>query len=63
MIDRIRTFFLYHIRQYFGFSRHETYGTLFLLLLMTVALLIPYLLDAYDLHQALDVVEDGTIMP
>ena len=50
MYNRLCKFFLYHIRQYFGFSRHETYGTLFLLLIITLALLLPYFLHGYDLY-------------
>ena len=40
------------IRQHFSFSRKETYGTLFLLLLMACALLLPYALNLYDRHHS-----------
>lgn len=42
---------LYHIRQYFGFSRHETYGVLGFLILIACALSLPYLLYLYDSYQ------------
>ena len=57
-LDRL----IYHIRQYFGFSRRETYGTLCLLLLIVLIICLPSLLKTYDhyhlaqTHTAIEVV-------
>ena len=40
-----------YLRQYLGFSRRETYGTLALLLVMIVALSTSWLIAIYDHHR------------
>ncbi|MEM7173952.1 MAG: helix-hairpin-helix domain-containing protein, partial [Bacteroidota bacterium] len=42
---------LYYIRQYFGFSRGQTYGTAVLLFLLVLALATPSIVQHYEVHQ------------
>lgn len=53
----------YYIRQYFGFSRGQTYGVVVLLLLLSMALSIPSIIHYYDIReQKQDALQNAAVL-